>query len=344
MGLMEKVETTGIAPADRLAYWNDLVDRIFTGTWVNTSADYFDAELWRWKVGDLAMARPRCNPSQVGRVPKVDEERIVLHLQHRGVSRQHQFGCETEMGPGDFSLCSANHPYAFDLATAHDMLVVEFPRALIEGRVRNLDDQLGKSISGASPGGRIFHDFLLSLWRQGDLSDVDQEWQSGVNRAFADLIGLAVNGAGISREMARGSALRDRLVALIDARLCDPELRTATIADDLGVSARTVQNVFAAMGATPSSYVLDQRLQRAADRLSAGRCESITDIAFEVGFNDSAYFARCFRQRFGMTPREWRGGEASVFDPPVSPACGPVRASPVGLRDSPRPRRACTSN
>ena len=342
MGLMEKFETTGIAPADRLAYWNDLVDRIFTGTWVNTSAVDFGAELWRWKVGELAMARPRCNPSQVGRSPRLEEERIVLHLQHRGISRQRQFGHETEMAPGDFSLCSANHAYGFDLPTAHDLLVVEFPRSLIEGRVRNLDAHLGKSISGASPGGRIFHDFLLSLWRQGDLSDVDPEWQSGVSAVFADLIGLAVNGAGISREMTPGSALRDKVVTLIDARLCDPELRTTTIADDLGVSARTVQNVFAAMGATPSSYVLEQRLQRAAEQLATRRRDSITDVAFDVGFNDSAYFARCFRQRFGMTPREWRGCEPGGASD--TPDFGPVRVSPVGLRDSPRPRRACAAD
>ncbi|MBY0392835.1 MAG: AraC family transcriptional regulator, partial [Novosphingobium sp.] len=30
------------------------------------------------------------------------------------------------------------------------------------------------------------------------------------------------------------------------------------------------------------------------------------EVAFELGFNDSAYFARAFRQRFGVSPREWR--------------------------------------
>jgi AraC-like DNA-binding protein len=33
---------------------------------------------------------------------------------------------------------------------------------------------------------------------------------------------------------------------------------------------------------------------------------SITEVAFELGFNDSAYFARCFRQQFGVPPRDWR--------------------------------------
>ena len=33
---------------------------------------------------------------------------------------------------------------------------------------------------------------------------------------------------------------------------------------------------------------------------------SITALAFDLGFNDSAYFSRCFRQRFGTTPSGYR--------------------------------------
>ncbi|MCY7329948.1 MAG: AraC family transcriptional regulator [Saprospiraceae bacterium] len=32
-----------------------------------------------------------------------------------------------------------------------------------------------------------------------------------------------------------------------------------------------------------------------------------TADAFEAGFNDPGYFARVFRQAFGVMPQEWRG-------------------------------------
>jgi AraC-like DNA-binding protein len=35
---------------------------------------------------------------------------------------------------------------------------------------------------------------------------------------------------------------------------------------------------------------------------------SITAIAFELGFSESGYLARCFRQHFGATPTQWRAG------------------------------------
>jgi len=60
------------------------------------------------------------------------------------------------------------------------------------------------------------------------------------------------------------------------------------------------------MGTTPSAYIMERRLRRAADWLTASPGASITEVAFELGFNDSAYFARCFRQQFGVPPRDWR--------------------------------------
>jgi AraC-like DNA-binding protein len=60
------------------------------------------------------------------------------------------------------------------------------------------------------------------------------------------------------------------------------------------------------MGTTPSLYIQERRLARAGDKLLAYPEATITQIAFDHGFNDSAYFARCFRRRHGVTPRAFR--------------------------------------
>jgi AraC-like DNA-binding protein len=313
MGECKKFETADIAPPDRLAFWNDLIGQVYGGTFVDASDRDLDATMWCWSVGELEMIRPRSVPSHVGRAPepKMTDERVVLHLQRRGISRHRQESREADLRPGDLTLCSANHPYSLDLATAHELLVVEFPRALIESRVDALDDRFLDRIPGAAPGARLLHDFLVSLWRQGDHGDADPEWQSGVSAVFADLVALTVNGSHGSDEAAPGGALRNKVIALVEARLGDPDLRTVTIADELHVSARTVQNVFAAMGTTPSSYMLDLRLKRAAQVLAANPELSVTSVAFDFGFNDSAYFARCFGRQFGAPPRAWRRLEHS---------------------------------
>lgn len=60
-----------------------------------------------------------------------------------------------------------------------------------------------------------------------------------------------------------------------------------------------------AVGQTPLAYLLSLRIQRAGELLKSSS-RQITDIAYEVGFNDSNYFTRQFKQITGHTPRDFR--------------------------------------
>ena len=63
-------------------------------------------------------------------------------------------------------------------------------------------------------------------------------------------------------------------------------------------------------GYTLKQYILRRRIGEAQDRLSCSS-DSITQIAREVGFEDSAYFSRIFTKYVGMSPkfyREYRTG------------------------------------
>jgi AraC-like DNA-binding protein len=311
MTAVQKFATDGIAPPERLAFWNALVDRVYSGTYVKSATEDFTGEMWTWQVGDLSMIRPRSTASFVGRDPRyTSDERLILHLQCRGSSIHRQSGTETALGAGDFVIASPHEAYAIDLA-AHELLVVEFPRAPLAERFPGLDDALRQRMSGANPGARVFHDFLLSLWRQSQQGlaghdGADTDWQDGVSQVFYDLIALAMRGASKGDVARPDSTLRRRVLGMVEAQLADPALRTLSLAAACNASVRTIQNLFAGMGTTPSAYILERRLARAAERLSAAPEASITEVAFELGFNDSAYFARAFRQRFGVPPREWR--------------------------------------
>lgn len=58
-------------------------------------------------------------------------------------------------------------------------------------------------------------------------------------------------------------------------------------------------------GVTPHQWLLRTRLRAAAQRLSASD-ERVTDIAFDVGFEDLSNFVRSFRAEFGVSPRAYR--------------------------------------
>ncbi|MCY1670870.1 helix-turn-helix domain-containing protein [Novosphingobium sp. SL115] len=312
MATLLKYHTRDVAPPDRVRYWNEIADRVFTGTFVQVPGEDFAGRMLSWRVGELDMIRTDSTQSAVGRTPMAqDDERLILHLQCRGSSEHEQRQAECALQPGDFVLASPHTPYSIKL-TGHEMLVVEFPRAPLAERFPCVDDALMQRMCGATPGGRVFHDFLLSLWQQGERAAEDPEWEVGVNAVFYDMVALAMRGSQRPSAQIGEVDLRRRVLAMVSAHLDDPALRTASIADACSISVRTVQNVFATMGTTPTAWILDQRLRRAADRLVARPDASITEIAFALGFNDSAYFTRCFRQQFGVAPRDWRLGRSGA--------------------------------
>ncbi len=75
---------------------------------------------------------------------------------------------------------------------------------------------------------------------------------------------------------------------------------------------RTFETV---MGDSPIQYLIRLRIRKACERLRTSK-KSITEIAMDVGFSDSNYFSRKFRDVIGVSPREYKRMYREV--PPVT--------------------------
>ena len=56
---------------------------------------------------------------------------------------------------------------------------------------------------------------------------------------------------------------------------------------------------------TPMDYLNRQRIEQACFRLTT-TSDSVTDIAYDTGFNDLSYFIRIFRKYKGISPGKYR--------------------------------------
>jgi AraC-like DNA-binding protein len=308
---IRRFATDCLPPSQRLRYWNDIADEIFGGTRVDAEEGSFNGTMLTWQVGQLEMARPSADHSRVRRRRSARTgEYVILHLASRGRGRHRQCGRDIELGPGDFAVSTTEHDYECDFGP-HELLVVEFPKAPLLERLPSLEDMLCRRVDGSAPATRMFHDFLLSLWRNGEQCVVETGWHDDVAVVFYDMLALALRHRDAGCFGERHHMLRRRIEAFVESRLADPKLCTQDIAIELGLSGRAVQQMFAVAGTTPSGFILERRLRSAADRLRTQPRASITQVAYETGFNDSGYFGRCFRQRFGAAPRTWRRGALS---------------------------------
>lgn len=87
---------------------------------------------------------------------------------------------------------------------------------------------------------------------------------------------------------------------------CTDDIDLETVAQRFGYSPRSFSRLFRdATATTPHSYLVKLRLGKAMRALRTTD-DSITDIAFACGFNDSNYFSYSFSRMTGMAPSEYR--------------------------------------
>lgn len=83
-------------------------------------------------------------------------------------------------------------------------------------------------------------------------------------------------------------------------------MRFENIADELDISYSTFRRLWYDLyGTSPKSYQQRQRITEAS-RLLLSTNQSVLEIAQGLGFNDSGYFSRVFRNALGCSPTEYR--------------------------------------
>ena len=98
-----------------------------------------------------------------------------------------------------------------------------------------------------------------------------------------------------------------QVIDFIDERLSDPNLSSRLIAEKLGISGRYIHKLLADYGATFSSYVTAERLERVrSDLVGLGYAVPISVVAYRWGFSDLSTFNRMFKNRFGCNPSYFR--------------------------------------
>jgi len=90
----------------------------------------------------------------------------------------------------------------------------------------------------------------------------------------------------------------------INTDLCIDEM-----ADNMGVSRFHLQRIFKEVfGSNIYETIKSIRLQKAANLLLTNKYSSISDITELCGYVSHSSFNKVFKDRFGMSPKEWRKG------------------------------------
>ena len=204
--------------------------------------------------------------------------------------------------------------HAFRFSRDTDGRVLTFnPAAVIEGDV----PATGQALRELFAGPRVLHfeASAAAAHRIGTLfEDLSEEFASAdaagspvpLWLARAIIWRLAQQGA-IQTRRARGGgqALFTRFMVLVEAHHRE-HWSIARYADQLGLTPERLNRLTRAETGKAALELVHARLAREACRRLTYIAAPISKLAFELGFEDPAYFCRFFKRRTGRNPRDYR--------------------------------------
>ena len=302
-----RFSTLGEPRECRLNYWNHAMDGVYPGMKITASPEI--AASWsQWSLGSVLLAEVQSQKALIqrcGAEAKCGQRTEALHflVPKRGSFIISQNGNSATVGPGDLTILSAKEPYQIAVSEGNESLVIDCPAGELAIEPAY---PMAQCLDGATPAVRMLCGFLRSLLHQGWSEAPEQEDVEALGQALLKLVGRCL-GLRPQDPSAECAGVRERVLSFVTKNIADSGLRTAMIAQALSLSPRSVQTVFAAMATTPTAFILSKRLAAAAEILERGDdFGNITDLAFDLGFNDSGYFARRFKMQFGVSPCEYR--------------------------------------
>ena len=92
---------------------------------------------------------------------------------------------------------------------------------------------------------------------------------------------------------------------LVEANFRD-HLALADYAERLSITGARLNDICRRMANLPSKEVVHQRLLQEARRLLRFSAVQVSEIGYQLGFSDPAYFSRFFTKRTGLSPSQYR--------------------------------------
>ncbi|MGO9311730.1 MAG: helix-turn-helix domain-containing protein [Syntrophobacteraceae bacterium] len=303
--------TKNIEKTKRFAAWQDaLCEHYLRVDTSSPSPTDYEGFLNKSALGSAVLSEVFLSTQKITRthqhIARLDKDCFYIMFPSKGSLLVEQAGKQEISTPGTAVLFDAAAPYHLHCRDYLQSMYVEMPRSILIDRCPIDKLESVPALNFADGLGWAVAVFCKLLAFEGD--SIGNDVAPKVVTEIADLLALCID-AELKRKPA-GESLSNKfrlqsLKSYIESRLGDPDLSPEVIAKDNGISVRFLHYLFKGTGKSVSEWVREQRLEKCHQKLTSTKFDddSITGIAFSLGFNSSSHFTRLFKQKFGVPPR-----------------------------------------
>jgi len=233
---------------------------------------------------------------------------VVVQLQ--GSAEIEQEGSRFAVDPDSLAIIPGGLPYRLSFLQTGKRLLLRIPLQVFHERVlgRQIRD-FGVHVFCGAGLIQITVDLLKSLVMQaGEMSETERYTVAEVTLELMSAVLRSDMEFGQNQHGSAQVARMTRILSYLEENFTRHDLTPVKIAEANAVSIRHLHNLFRHSGVTVTKWIWERRLKAARDDILNPSLadKSITEIAYDAGFNDSAHFSRSFKSRFDISPSQLR--------------------------------------
>jgi AraC family transcriptional regulator, positive regulator of tynA and feaB len=315
---METYRTSDLPVRTRIAAWSELYSsQLDQADLTPVGVERFNAELRLGEFGPLRIARLLCSDSSIHRtnahVSMGSQRSYMFALQVSGRSELAQYGQAAQLHAGDLTLCDNAAPYTHSLCERSELILLRVPAQILRQHMPCPENFCGRRLAASDCMTPIVSSLMTNLNSRigaGLPAAVQERLAHQLLELIATSYTLAFDALIVPTSMQGNRLAKARQI--IEQQLQNLDLSPGLIARSMQMSTRYLRMIFAGADEPVSSYILRRRLEESARQLADARWRgrSICEIAFGWGFNSASHFSRSFRDRYGMSPRQYRARQA----------------------------------
>ena len=312
--MLKEFTTDTIQSSRQLGAWREIMSDVYYSVDVMRPATDLRGRLREVEIGNVSVTRFDSDHQRVFRtrqkIVEGPDDSYVFIMPQREKMYYSQLGRSGFVADGDYILVSTSEFY--ELACPDNFLnyTVKLPGASLRQRIPDVDDHLCCRF----PMNREMAQIALSLATKAaaTLSKIPSSCHiEAIGKRIEDFIAMVIeceDTTAAGQEKRARFLLRQRISQQIRGRIMDPDLTPRVIAERSGISLSYLHRIFNEHGTTVSSYVVDQRLNLAYEKLASrgGLRMTVAEIAYSVGFKSVSHFCKAFAARYSMTPSDVR--------------------------------------
>jgi AraC-like DNA-binding protein len=290
-----------------LSYWVDTVCDRFLALEIDSPVrTHFRARLEQVELGPATVNSIQAETQRVRRtranLARSHQPVFLLMQLREGQVRLQQLGRETILRAGESVLIDGTEPYQLECPRATSSLALRLPEPWLTHWLPHPERFAARPLAGGGWSAAL--NAALSTV-QIDSCDTFALPQEVVAEQIAALLALAI---GADTNMRSERTLFDRLMSTLRSRLHEADLSPQSVADQHGISKRSLYYAFASADTTFVGQLIRLRMERAREILSDTRFADlpVSEVAARCGFADPSHFARRFKQTFARPPLHFR--------------------------------------